>query len=358
MRCEYEFNSSSEFEGYTVMRMKNITLAAAASVLVGLGTAGQAAASVYGGSKLDVSNLTVDFLDASGAPITGAVTGFTFNVEDSATLNGANDGNAAGCGQLNGGTDCSTTAPVLKVPAANAPGSSPLRSNGDYSLFGPGSGQYANSNAEITAAELVTNNPTSTKQVSEAEITDDGQGQASTNIQSNTSFRFNFALDQTGSVVLSFNADPSMQALVDLPAGQSGLAQSNIGATFTLNGLDGQGSASWSPQGTAANDCVTSGGVTCVEDSDGADLNNNLGVGPSNSNLTYFPGSQFFGLTVDNLAAGRYTLTLAALTSVNVRKATVPVTVPEPGTLLLLGAGLVMVGGFAGKVRRRGGRAA
>ena len=332
------------------MNMNKAKLAAALSAAIGMGFAGQAAAYVYAGSALDISDLTLTFRDATGGLITGINPNFTFNVEDSATLNGANDANAAACSSFGG---CGV-APVLSVDAANAPGGDITRLNSNYSLFGPGSGTYANSNTEITDAQLVTGSPTATSQVAESELAGgNAQGQASTNIQSNTTFTLNFTLlGATGpaSLELRFLADPELQAEVNQMPWQLGLAQANVEASFDLNRTDGGSeSISWDPQGTAANDCNASGGASCAEVADSEDLNRTLGIGTANGNATYSLGNAAtsFGIDIGNLSAGNYSLTFAALTSTNVTS------VPEPGILALLGAGFAATGVSAMRRRRK-----
>ena len=83
------------------MNMKKTTLAMALLAGLAMGVSGQASASVYAGSSLDISNLTIGFVNASsGALITNLNPQFTFNVEDSATLNSNTQAFAAGCSSL------------------------------------------------------------------------------------------------------------------------------------------------------------------------------------------------------------------------------------------------------------------
>lgn len=333
------------------MKMKRSILATALMAGFALGSAAPAVASVYGGSQLSISNLQINFIDQSNnTPITNINPNFTFNVEDSATLNGAAESFSAGCNSIQ--ANCGAN-PVLTVPAANAPGSDFDRADTDYSLFGPGSGTYANSNAEITDSQLIGDPATQTQQVAEAELDDSGQAQASTNIQSNTTFTLDFTINPgTGPARLeiNFNANPEMQALVNTLG--LGLAQSNLAATFSLTGTGGTpGSADWSPDGQAAT-ATCGGGLVCSNEIDPEDLNLTLGAGPGNSNSTHSLGTgpSAFQLHISGLVAGDYSLTLAALTSVSVTQEIQQI--PEPTTLMLLGSGLMALG-FAGTRRRR-----
>lgn len=325
------------------MKLKKTSLATALVAALAMGAAGQASASVYAGSSLDVSNLVIGFTTGAGTPITGLNPQYSFNVEDSATLNGATQAWAAGCSSIAGNCGAS---PVLSVNAANAPGSTVIRANNDYSLFGQNTGTFANSNAEISTAQLVTFLPTSTKQVAEAEVLGSGQGQASTNIQSSTTWTFSFSISETANLSLSFLANPEMKADVSLvPPFSAGIAQSNLATDFTLRRLGGGAFVNWNPDGVNGN-VICVGVLSCVE-VDPESLNETMTVGPLTSTVTHSLGSgpSLFSLNVNGLAAGNYTLSLAALTSVSVQQ------VPEPGTLLLIGGALAAMG--MGRLRRR-----
>ena len=133
------------------MKLRKTLVATALLAALAMGSAGQASASVYAGSSLNADSLTLAFFnEQTSAQIFNLNPQFSFNVEDSATLNGATQAFAAGCSSL--ASDCSDVAPVLTINAANAPLSTITRANDNYALYGPNTGTFANSNAEITTA--------------------------------------------------------------------------------------------------------------------------------------------------------------------------------------------------------------
>lgn len=319
--------------------MNKTVLAAAVTTALAVGTPGLANASIYASSGLDVQNLTVVLDPLSGA----SVSTFEFTATNTATLNGISSPvQSATCGGSLAINDCSLLSPVLDPLAANAPGGTILRSNNDFSLFGPGLNTYANADSVITAAQLVQGSPSSTRQIAEGEIQGTGTARSNAEITSNTGFTFTFTLTTPGTLTLDFDADPELRAYIDQLAFINGSAQANMTATFALTADDGSGSVNWSPQGTVANDCVSSiAGVTCAEVSDGADLNRTLSVSsnPADAQYSLLSGWWDFGLLVQGLGAGSYTFSLSALTSESVRA-----NVPEPSILALLGIAFAGMG--------------
>ena len=342
------------------MITKRTSLSAAILAIVGLGISGQAAADIYAGSMLEITDLTI--LVTNNTNPTPLVN-FGFNLDNTATLNGISDttaGISTSCNSI-GVPACSATSPVLSATAANAPGSAPLRIDGaanNFSFFGPGSGlTYANSDSQINTAQLLQGVPTSTIQISEAEISATGTAQSSTNVQSQTTFTFNFTISgDNGQLVMDFNADPDLYVAVDTLNLTGALAQANTGATFTLSSTDAGVFVSWSPNGEAGG--ITCNGATCTEDNDDESLNNAIGLPPgenpgdngiSDNRFAGSPDLGFsdFGITITGLATGNYSLTLAATSSVNVTQR-----VPEPSVLGLLGLSMAMLG-FVGYRRKK-----
>jgi hypothetical protein len=319
------------------MNIKQSTLAAAVTAALAMGIAGQAMASVYGGSSLDISNLTVTV----GNVTTGtSSTGFTFTTTNNATLNGVSaPAQSATCGGTPGlpGTTNNCTAgagvPRLDANPANAPGGAPIRANNDFSLFGPGANQYSNADSVIYVSELTLDGPTHVQQIAESELQGGANANSRAEIQSSSGFILVFSTGDNGTLDLSFDADPYLRAaIINDPTFANGNAQANLNASFTLTNLAGD-SISWAPQGSgAANDCVADFG-TCVETDDTQDLNRNLSVSALGQDVSYSPavGLTAFGISITGLASDTYT-------SNQLRR------VPEPGVLALMGIGLFGLG--------------
>lgn len=333
------------------MNIKQSSLATAVTAALAMGVAGQAAASVYAGSSLDIVGMTLLVTeDGTTASANAEITSFEFTATNTATLNGVSSPvQSASCGGAPGagGTTntCNADEPRLDPLAANAPGSTIIRSNNDFSLFGPGAEQYSNSDSVIQTSQLTLDPSTNTSQIAESEIQTGTSANSNAEITSTTGFLFEFVVtgDTDNQLILSFEADPYLMVEIDQLNFLNGSAQANINATFSLTSEETGDQITWSPQGTAANDCsVDLGlvGVTCVEDADGADLNRNLSVSSNPSSITIDSALSAFGITISGLTNGTWSLAFNALTSTSVRQAQVP----EPGVLALMGIGLLGLG--------------
>lgn len=357
------------------MNIKKATLAAAVSAAVGLGTAGQALAGVYGGSRLLIQDLSISVEDSDGNPI--AAEGFNFNLTNTASLNGVavidisnctgnfaiggSTGNCGGGGSgalpvLGGTGDTATSASsgpnVAEVPAGSRGGED------NYSFIGPGANEYGTADSVIDDAELTNDAATATRQIAESELQTGTDASGSAEIQSTTGFTFTFNVGTTANVTLDFEADPDLLAEISDALAAAATAQANVSAQFRLSRSSetGGGFVQWDPQGTAANDCLTAGlGATCSESADGEDLNNQVSVNAvPNSTDSFSRGNGIFssfGLSVTDLPQGSYSFSLQAVTSSSVTRNAVP----EPGTLLLLGSGFAALGIGARRRKRFAG---
>ncbi|MBK6508930.1 MAG: PEP-CTERM sorting domain-containing protein [Haliea sp.] len=91
--------------------------------------------------------------------------------------------------------------------------------------------------------------------------------------------------------------------------------------------------ASWAPQGTGAiTTCAV--GLTCVATETGPSLQN---TATSDGAANVVAGSGTYKIDISGLTDGTYTLILATTTSTDLIR-----DVPVPGTLLLVGTGLLL----------------
>lgn len=343
------------------MKMRKKHLAAAVALAGTLVAADQAAASVYAGSQLLLQNLDIDITENGGNPVPpGPITNFDFTATNTATLNGnSSPVQTATCGGLPpalGSNDCGAASPRLQAPAANAPVSDFVRAANDFSFHGPTAGdEYAGSAAEVTTAQLTGDATTSTQQIAEVEIQAGTGASANSEIQSITTFSFQFTVQDEGEIAVSFEADPDMYIEIDQDSTAfTGFgAQANMTWTLALTNEAGDG-ISWDPQGNgiATNNCDVDGalaGTTCVETADEEDLNRTIGTGTNPNGISYSddrgasPDLDWsdFGIQIAGLSSGLWTLTLTEFVSVQVSQDRI---VPTPTTLLLMGAGFAAVG--------------
>lgn len=312
-------------------------VAVAAGACASLLVAGSANAYVYATSRLFINDLSIGF-----AGTTVSILGFTFDLTNTASMNGPSVVSGASCNSL-GAPACSLVSPVLDAAAVNAPGSTLLRSNNVFGYLGTTpTDSYSGSDSVIDTATLVQGIPTSTKQIAESLLNVNGAAKANAEIQSNTGISLTFSAVGGGSMFITFSADPDMKAAV---AGDPGLylAQANLNVSMTLDNNTTGDSVSWAPQGTVAEDCSASGALSCFELSDTQDLNRNAGaaLNPSTTLHSFSDGVfTFFGLEIDGLSDGIYTLTLNGVTSTSITRQVIP----EPTSLALIGAALAGLG--------------
>lgn len=324
------------------MKTKQTTLAAALAAATLLGASGQAAASIYARSYLEIYDLSIFISDDGGNTAGGAeIDNFNFTLTNTADL----DGNAViGTGQCGGlpspgANTCDAGSPTLDADVQNAPGSTVLRGENDFTFYGPGTDQYSNSDSVIYTSELSNGNPTNTEQIAESELQTGTSTISSAEIQSTTGFTFEFTVTGADLIAISFYADTDRWVEINDLVALTATAQSNSNVEFQLENDDTGDFIVWRPNGTILNGCAASFGA-CTELSDDWDLQKDFGVttlATSSAGTSNYGG--FYQMVFSGLYDGDWTLTLNAVTSTSTSR-----TVPEPGMLALLGIGLSAMG--------------
>jgi hypothetical protein len=311
------------------MRFSKKKLAVAFSAVLSVGMVSHASADVYGLSYLDIDNLAVTF-NAIG----GGVGAFTFSTGQDAVLNAVADGSsgAANCGGLFGlGNTCAAGSPRLSGTVQNAPGSVVTRTEGDYTKFGM-VGDYSNAEAEVLSATLLGDAVTHVDSISESNLRNGTGAQSSTNLSSNTSLNLTFNVGSGGLLSVAFDA--VIDVFTEITGGDLGLAQANSGATLVLQG-GGKTLASWAPTGTnTVTTCYA--GLTCTATETNLSLNNTTSSDGSANSVS---GSGSYKIDISGLTTGSYTLAFGTTTSTDLFRIQ---QVPLPGTLLLMGTGLLL----------------
>ena len=296
------------------------TLIAAALVTTMALPAGSAYAGAIADSYLYISNFTLAFGDGAlngGTPINPA-TAFS-------SLEGANSGDVSA--SLNGAGATTDTANInfgLSDPFA-----------GNFALnVSQGAGYVAGTN--LTAAPTATFAGSNATLIGNSllggasSLTDNQvslQGQGTGTAQSNTGLNAEatFILAQATSLQLSFMADAFLRTMVDDPAGSAEAAY-----TWTMSLVDAAGDeiASWNGGAVGVGGTVYASAFSL----------NRARSAFSGNDFVIDPAQGYFEFETALLEAGEYTLTISQTSRADATY------IPEPGTLALLGLGLLGLG--------------
>lgn len=325
-----------------------VSIVAIVSLVVGLGWAVQAFATLYAGSRLSLRELQIDVTN----PASLTVNTSQLSVQSAAALNGLLLADGAHC--TASGTDHTCgIGPRLGPVTISAPSSVRVREPQDYKFFKPlftaiipGSNafmhrspviihpfktvvDYSNTNAEIATASMVADEYTSTRQISEAALNTGQSGAADNGIEMLSGIS---VTSGTGAVVVSFRAasDRRVYMTSDEPGGFSGVS---VTTTIQLAQRSGNGFVTWSPNGLLDQNCLTYGleGLTCREQADRDNLNHEIAVyvpGTAIGGSLNYPGFVNFRIEIIGLAEGDWTLTLSSTTEVKIYRQSPPLRPP------------------------------
>jgi len=336
------------------MKYTKSLLAAAVSMPLAI-AAGNATASVYAHSGIQLEDLTLLVLD-SGVPGGVPNINFSFDTTNSAVLNGDGAIENDSCSGTPASNNCGPSGGIIDALVANAPGSSPLQVNNSFTLQGLGSDEYAYADSLVTNAQLVNAQPTDTQQLVETELQTGTQASANTNLQSTSGLEFSFTIAGGDTMEVDFTADPTMRAAIlgELPGDYTSLA--SMAVTFLLTNDDDGSFLRWAPNGTVDNGCGVfdnSGGagveaLACTETADAEDIgSNSVNASTNGADSTFSSAAGFgaYGVDIVGLYDGDWTLSLRIETSTSLSR-----NVPTPGTLFLFSIGLM---GLASRGMRR-----
>ena len=322
------------------MKINHSTLAAAVMAALAVGTTGQAAASVYARSYLDISSLHI--VVTPFGPGAASIGTYDFNATNTAFLNGVGGGTNASCtGVFGGASTCGPAGSRLDPAVYNAPGSTILQGENTFAFHGPGAGQYANADGKIITAAVAGDVAagTHTTNIAEAELQAGTSASSTSVIDSNTGFSFTFTVAGPGMMTVDFDAIQNMLAAINDPTGTTHSALATMNTVLSIRTDTGSfGFLDYTPDGNTATGCITAGIFSCVEGFDPFSLNTNVGTTTDGTSTASVFGGHF-GATFGIAGAGTYTLTLSEKKSTSLTRS-----VPEPGALALLGIGLFGIG--------------
>ena len=310
--------------------MKKTLLAISLAAATGLGVSQNALADVYAYAYNNIYNLKIS--SSTGIMPESAV----FKLTDAASLAGVGSDSHGPVSFTSGAAPFNIPEAVVGIVATNSPAA-----KGDIGS------NYARGDASIFTSELNPGKPptatgdlTDVWAVGESYLNSNGNGGGSGSVASTSTFEFfgptylDFAFDASLNLIACV-ADPlQCPGAVDFPSN----AQAASGVSFVITDASGATVFDWAP-GTAPT--IGDGLVASVNP---FVLTTNRSRDESNTGVssvfedTTISGTQFSAQT-KAFAAGKYTLSLSD--DKRVTTETTTPTVPEPGTLALLGMGLL-----------------
>lgn len=183
--------------------------------------------------------------------------------------------------------------------------------------------------------------------IAEVNVNAGSKGNAQAQNTSNSEIQLTFTTDTSETIGVSATLQSLIQAAVNV-TGLGNEAQATQAINVTLeNASTGAVLVDWNPNGSTNGSDVTGSDAANVTTTEpGNPTTNNLNASITENTLqntgTLTPGGAY-SITMADIAAGTYTLTLNQQNTVNAQAAP---SVPEPGTIALMGAGLLGLGAF------------
>lgn len=316
------------------MSFKKLALSMATAAALGAGVAGQARADAMAQSVLQVSNFTL--FSAPATPFT--VADFSqLNFSDQLT----NTSNLNGVPGPIGFAATPTFAPIVDAPQSCI-GTCVSPQNNFVPVPTPPVITYSRSDSLLTGAPIVVPSiplGANASTIGESSLMGNSFGGSTSAIQLTSAFQFVLA-HPANNVQVGFSASDYLRAWTSPGSLPGTLASADEHWTLTLKDAAGNTLVEWNPDGGVGTGTHT--GLTEIADS--CLLNRTVSAGPNSPNAPSSCSGAFLATVNFTLAANTlYSFAIGHSIQTNA------VSVPEPGTLGLLGAGLLGI--WAGRRR-------